>query len=43
MDSIKKTSALALYKGGIKKLRTLVVSIDTRFFMNQNKTASNFI
>ena len=40
---IKKALELAVYKGGIKKPRTFVILIDTRFFMNQKKTASNFI
>ncbi len=40
---IKKALELAVYKGGIKKPRIFVVLIDTRFFMNQKKTASNFI
>ena len=40
---IKKALELAVYKGGIKKLRILVVSIYTRFFMNRKETASNFI
>jgi len=40
---IKKALALAVYKGGITNPTTLVVSIATRFFMNEKKTASNFI
>jgi hypothetical protein len=31
---IKKALALAVYKGGIKKLRTLVTTVDIRFFTN---------
>jgi ribosomal protein L31E len=39
---IKEALALAIYKRGIKKPRTLIVLIDTRFFMNQKKTLSNY-
>jgi hypothetical protein len=39
----KKALVFAVYKGGITKPYTLVSIIDTRFFMNWKKTASNFI
>jgi hypothetical protein len=39
----KKALVFAVYKGGITKPYTLVILIDTRFFMNWKKTASNFI